>query len=324
MLNDIRQVKYLCFSGSGVDGCMYCGALMALANHINYDQFSSQIEGCAGTSSGALAALCFIVGLSPQNMNKIIERWSGINAAPKMDMAMFIESYGLDDGDTVKKMMGNVLTDAGISTEINFADLKRLTKKRFVCCSTNLTKQCPEYFEADTTPDMKVVDGLYMSMCLPFVFKPVIMNGCYYTDGGLTDNYPCKIFPAEETLLMTVINLRSFDIHSWKDYIYTIVSSSLSYQKTMLKERQIKIRLDLDPPPKKCICSQITVVSSTLVVRGYLAMISRLYPAINIITETILYFIILHHVMFLGTKEEHLLYNEVSGLCEKQGPEESQ
>ena len=41
---------------------------------------------------------------------------------------------------------------------------------------------------------MPIRKAIRMSMSVPFVFEPVMHDGCYYVDGGTIDNYPIKVF----------------------------------------------------------------------------------------------------------------------------------
>ena len=150
---------------------------MSLQKEECFKDFCLGIEGCAGTSSGALAALCFVIGLNVTQLEKLTDIFRGVNVAPKMDMAMFIEHYGLDDGTELRRLIGRILTESGLSYDITFADLERLTKRKFSCCSTNLATQKPVFFSAQTHPTLKVVEGIYMSMCV----SPLCSNHCPWT-----------------------------------------------------------------------------------------------------------------------------------------------
>ena len=49
-------------------------------------------------------------------------------------------------------------------------------------------------FNIDTTPNVLLLDAIYASMSLPFIFKPYKIGNELYIDGGVTNNIPIKSF----------------------------------------------------------------------------------------------------------------------------------
>ena len=45
-------------------------------------------------------------------------------------------------------------------------------------------------FSHKTTPDLKLVEGLYMSCSVPFLFKPIKYNNIFHVDGIYTSRFP--------------------------------------------------------------------------------------------------------------------------------------
>ena len=43
-----------------------------------------------------------------------------------------------------------------------------------------------------THPNMKLLDALYMTCCLPFLFQPYVLGDKCYIDGGIQNTYPLK------------------------------------------------------------------------------------------------------------------------------------
>ena len=50
------------------------------------------------------------------------------------------------------------------------------------------------YFNYEKTPDVKILDALIMSICVPILFKPVTYENKLFVDGGLLSNYPIDYF----------------------------------------------------------------------------------------------------------------------------------
>jgi predicted acylesterase/phospholipase RssA len=67
-----------------------------------------------------------------------------------------------------------------------FSELKR----KIYVSSYNLKRSQTEYFSSDTHPNMKVIDAVYKSCSIPFVFGCLDM----YVDGGLCEKLPIAPF----------------------------------------------------------------------------------------------------------------------------------
>lgn len=93
---------------------------------------------------------------------------------------------------------------------ITFYDLFNLTGVDLVIVGTNVSAHSGRYFSVGHTPDFPVVDAVTLSMSMPFVFKPVLVNthvdsdhaedeytksyNGLYVDGGMAQNFPLHAF----------------------------------------------------------------------------------------------------------------------------------
>ena len=200
--------KYIAFAGGGTYGLMYIGMYRALRQHLplrnglTATEMFDEIQGFAGVSIGALAALAFCLNMSEETYDGLFGRYENMaELMPQADFAQMLQNYGLDRGDNIRKVVGDVLRSAGISEVVTFADMKRLIKRDFVCIATNLQTQSPVRFSAATTPTMMIADAVYMSMCVPFLFAPLQYEGDYMVDGCMTCHMP-SVFDDDETLFV--------------------------------------------------------------------------------------------------------------------------
>lgn len=226
-------IEYISLSGGGIRGLMYLGAFSALERHYNLMKKLDGIKGIAGTSVGALAGLGLLLGLSSADIKDVLfPIVSSIrNIAPTLDISLFISNYGLDDGDNLRNAIKNVLKRGGLSDESTLKDLKRLLKKDFICCTTNLnTRQC-EYLTAETHEHLSVIDAVFMSMCVPFLFTPFEYKQNLYADGGLSSNLP-ECFPNDKTLFFTFdLKDRTNQINSWNEYLESVIACGIECQQ---------------------------------------------------------------------------------------------
>ena len=121
--------------------------------------------------------------------------------------------------------------EGGLAPESTLGDLKRLLRKEFVCMSTDLHKSQSIELSSSATPDMKVVDAVFASCCVPFVFTPVDRNGYMLADGCLTQDLP-NPFPETETLFLQM-DASLPDGHvvtDWAAFLQSIVRCSSTVQ----------------------------------------------------------------------------------------------
>jgi len=100
------------------------------------------------------------------------------------DLGLFGDEYVRDILEIQFKMKG-----LNINT-ITFKELYEYSNKRINVYSFNVNKFECECFNYKNTPDMRVLDGIYMSSTFPFVFKPKWINDSYYLDGGINLDFP--------------------------------------------------------------------------------------------------------------------------------------
>ena len=67
-------------------------------------------------------------------------------------------------------------------------------KTKFYAVVTNLNTGCAEYKDIDNLNDVNNVEYLRASGSLPFLSKPVFVDGIPYLDGGVADSIPVKHF----------------------------------------------------------------------------------------------------------------------------------
>ena len=249
------RCKYLCCSGGGNKGYSYIGAVKAFVDTFpryqgrTFESFLGSLLGVAGTSIGAFVALAFVVG--QLDIECICKPFmSSFDIAPRADVRNFINQYGLDHGSLIKKMISDLLALVKLHESTTLKDLKRIFNKDFICCVTNINTGQPVYMSAANFPDTRVVDAIYMSMSVPFIFIPEKIEGCYIVDGGISDNVP-KVFPAEETLFLKVAdNVNKNEVANVFDYANFFINHLLRINEKNDKEyysRGLTITMQLSP-----------------------------------------------------------------------------
>jgi len=183
--------KTLIIGGGGILGFAYLGALQLFLEHGHL----RNVETYVGSSVGSLIAFLLICGYSPILMHEIISKvdFSDILDISVNDLMDFVDTFGVKDSGKMVKIIEIFARRKNISPDTTFAQLYKKTGKTFHVAVTCLSTRSVETFSHLNMPGMKVFDALRISIAIPFIFKPVILNGYYYIDGAIYSNCFCEI-----------------------------------------------------------------------------------------------------------------------------------
>jgi NTE family protein len=215
---EFRRSLYrnLVFSGGGVRGIAYLGALEVLDEYRILDN----IERVAGTSAGAITATLMSLQLSvaeikelfltldfrkvPQSDTRHIKRRL-ISIPDEQNPRRFFRSYGWYSSQYFYHWLQDIIGgQCGHNPRANFRDFQQKGFKALYIVATNVSRQRAEVFSVDHTPDVAVADAVRMSISIPIFFESLRFNGRkfgvgdYYVDGGLYDNFPVHLFDQEK------------------------------------------------------------------------------------------------------------------------------
>jgi hypothetical protein len=231
------KCNYLSIGGAGTRGIVYVGALHAIEDqfertyNMSYEAWRDKLKGVVGTSAGAIIALFVLLGTDRSIRKKYVEILTNMqHLIPCPDLGLLVSYYGVENGNTFKELIQELLKESGLSPDSTLGDLKRLLRKQYICIATNLHTSTRVLLSSDTDPHLRVCDAVYMSCCVPFVFQPFAYNGDLIVDGCLTCNEP-DVFPPEETTSWSVTtNDPHKDIHNLPAFVQSIVYCSIFAQ----------------------------------------------------------------------------------------------
>jgi len=151
-------------SGGGARGFSHLGVLKALNEADIYPDCIS------GTSAGSIAGVFYADGYSPLQTLEILSK------NKRLDYLSFaLPKDGLLEMNGMQKILEKHIRAKA------FNDLKI----PLYVAATNLNKGKIEYFHKGN-----IIEAVIASCSIPVVFKPHIINGNYYVDGGVMDNLP--------------------------------------------------------------------------------------------------------------------------------------
>ncbi|GAB3276016.1 patatin-like phospholipase family protein [Kineosporia babensis] len=186
----------LVFSGGGVKGVAYVGALQVLAEQ----NILSGIDAVAGTSAGAITASLVAAGYTPDEMQTLFmdldfTTFEDPTSKP-VGIEHLLEHYGWYTGDRFEKWM-----QTHLSGDPTFAELYRSTGKDLRIVTCDLVSRERVTLSHETYPNLKVSRGVRMSMSIALAFIPVTdsqLPGKLLVDGGTVWNYPLEMFDATD------------------------------------------------------------------------------------------------------------------------------
>ena len=222
---DISKYKALVLQGGGMRGIVFLGGLRALEKL----GVMQNIEFFAGTSVGALLGLVMYLGY-PVNYfinwvtrDDFIESIFGYTMEEMESFSiMKLISIGTEYGTLSTEYLQRVIMSLIARSPIlggrgtgmeTFRDLYEASGKTFMCTGTCMNTSCEYYFSHDLTPDMPVCVAACISLCVPFLFKPIYYDCKYWVDGGLIQNLPVdmtKRYVKKEEILCFCIVSKKF------------------------------------------------------------------------------------------------------------------
>jgi hypothetical protein len=109
---------------------------------------------------------------------------------------LFPETFGMDRGESLERLIASVLRHKGFPPTATFADLVS-AKLRFRCFATDIDAAESREFSAAATPGMLITLAIRASMSIPIYYTPVVdpETGAHLMDGGVIDNVPIGHIP---------------------------------------------------------------------------------------------------------------------------------
>ena len=249
------------FSGGGVIGCAYSGAIEALEEKKQL----SGIKYFVGSSAGALASMICSTGASLSyinellintDFNKFLENDGKTNFL-NLNWSQIVSNYGHGRGTFFKSWCENILEKLGYNRNLTLGELYDQTGNHLVTTTTCLKTSSLLYLSRSSYPNLRVVDAVHSSILIPYLFQPNCLDDILckkgkriLVDGGLIDNYPLNacdaryrdgriwayntkvigFFPHKGGYL-----IENSDVKNLLDYTYSVLSclyNQLSIEKT--------------------------------------------------------------------------------------------
>ena len=213
------SIEYLALPGGGVAGAAFGGVIKELEER----GYRRSIKYWTGSSAGAICSSMAAMGASAEYM---------IDKLVRTDKKIFLDfggqpqikgeftlwetyrkyRYGITEllgklgtarGTQFQKWFEEAMSEVGWNYQTTFADLYNETGRHLCITATSLNTFGPLYFSRSSYPYMRISDAVHVSMSLPFIFQPTLMEDPampsgdrYLSDGAILDSLPLNVFDA--------------------------------------------------------------------------------------------------------------------------------
>ena len=190
------------FSGGGAKAAAHCGALQALK------EYGIRPDVVSGTSAGALVAAFWSAGFSPVQM-----------------IGMFREMNFFKDIVSPARPRGGLFDSTPllelIQEKLPYSDIEELPVPVHIVAA-DMDHGRPKVFSKG-----KLAPRLVASCSIPVIFKPMVINGVHYMDGGVFQNLPV---PAIRGVCEKVIafSVRQIDSEPYRDNLIHVAMRAYS------------------------------------------------------------------------------------------------
>jgi predicted acylesterase/phospholipase RssA len=184
------MIKNLVLSACGPNIVTMLGALHELHDQ-NYWNIKN-IESFYGASGGAIIAV-FALLSDDFDMLKdyIIKRpWNTVWPIEPDSLFNIYNKMGLFDIEDFYKAFEPFFNAKNIDKNITLKEFHELTKKTIYFYIAELNNFEVFYANHLTHPNMKLVEAMYKTSCVPGIFTPIFEDDKCYLDGGLLNYFP--------------------------------------------------------------------------------------------------------------------------------------
>ena len=223
-------IKYLVISAGAYRGINFIGAI----SHLFEQGFLNRtdIKEIHGVSIGAMVGLMLLMKNNWKEIDEYFIKRPWEKTLDKLYgetlLTDLYDEKGLFDDKIIRIMIENVLKSNNLSIDVTLKELYEYSNIDFHIYSTRLNDFKLIDFNHITHPNLKLTDAIFMSSCLPIIFKPYYYQDSYYIDGGFVNFYPVKVcldrigHDKKDEILSLIIN-DDLKVTNKNDSIFTYV-----------------------------------------------------------------------------------------------------
>lgn len=189
----MKEITHLVFSGCAFRS--FC--LLGVLRYIYIEKMDNNIHNVAGSSMGSLFCLLFALKIPIEYVEEILKGLLQDENMMTINSSSFIKLFtknGVESSMKYVEKIREYVKNKYDRDDLTFLELSKKTGVNLYVSVTNINKNTNYILSVDNTPDVSIFKAVAASMTIPFLAYPIEINGEYYIDGGLTNNFPIKVF----------------------------------------------------------------------------------------------------------------------------------
>lgn len=217
-----KTVSRIVLSGGGMGGIALIGAHKALTEK------GYIFRDFTGTSIGALFALLYSIGLNDDTLARLAENFE-YKLVEDLQVLGLLENFGLDRGRKIRYLLQEIVRIQTGNGRLTFREHYNLTGKILRMTTFCVEEDIEHILDVIRTPDLPVVQGVMMSISVPWLLAAVRIKGLTFIDGGFHNPFPIHLFPSKGTIGLKLCNNRIQNVsgNAFIDFTTNLVSSLL-------------------------------------------------------------------------------------------------
>jgi len=218
----VPQPSTLVLAGTAGKGIYILGALFRID--------PKGIDTYIGVSSGSMICFLLSCGFRPYEIYQKLLKYDNpffANIVPSV-------RHGILNTNSLFQILQELFCKINIDLQVfTFEDHLTLTQKHLLITAYNISMNREEVFSAETSPEMKIIDAIRLSIGIPVLFGISEYNEDTYIDGALWNNIPINYSKTKSLAIVInkkVIptpNCRILSIHAHRTLTPTLASSKL-------------------------------------------------------------------------------------------------
>jgi predicted acylesterase/phospholipase RssA len=208
------KITHLVLSGGALKALCFIGIMQ----YLYLESFDKDIKNIACCSMGSIIGLMFGLNIPVEDMQKLFLKALNDKKTAYVDKKEYINLFykcGVVSSYIYMEMIQTYIKERDGIDDITFIEFSKKYGVNLYMSATNIYTCKNEIFSIDTTPNLSVFKACSASIAIPLLYQPVKIDGYYYLDGGLTNNFPIEVFkdvPRENILAVALQGNKKLDI----------------------------------------------------------------------------------------------------------------
>ena len=183
-------IKHLVLSSGAYKGFYTIGSLYYLQEQEFYN--INDIKSIYGTSVGSIigAILCLKLDFNDLIEYAINKPWHKSFKLSVDSLLNILSNKGFVDKRFIVGVFENLLKNAGLSKKCKLKDLYEHSGIDLNLFTTKYEDLTLLKISHKSHPDMELIDAIYISSTIPFIFQPLYIENNCFIDGAVLNPYP--------------------------------------------------------------------------------------------------------------------------------------